>query len=49
MINLLFLARSIATSLGCAELKSLPNDGGYTSECLEQMRAFAGTYYLVTM
>ncbi|AEO69304.1 uncharacterized protein THITE_2119556 [Thermothielavioides terrestris NRRL 8126] len=49
MINLLFLARSIATSLGCAELKSLPNDGGYTSECLEQMRAFAGTYYLVTI
>jgi len=49
MVNLLFLARSITTSLGSAELKGPPNQAGYDSESLEQMRAFAGTYYLVTM
>jgi hypothetical protein len=49
MVNLLFLARSITLSLGSAEPKGLPDDGGYGSESLELMRAFAGTYYLVTM
>lgn len=50
MVNLLFLARSITTSLGSAELKGPPDQAtGYDSESLEQMRAFAGTYYLVTM
>jgi hypothetical protein len=49
MVNLLFLARSITTSLGFAELKGPANQSGYDSESLEQMRAFAGTYYLVTM
>lgn len=50
MVNLLFLARSITTSLGFAELKGPPSQAaGYDSESLEQMRAFVGTYYLVTM
>jgi hypothetical protein len=49
MVNLLFLARSITLSLRSAEPKGLPDDGGYSSESLELMRAFAGTYYLVTM
>ncbi|KAK4242585.1 protein priB [Achaetomium macrosporum] len=48
MINLLFLARSITTSLRATELKTL-EDGKYASESLEHMRAFAGTYYLVTI
>lgn len=49
MTNLLFLARSITASLGFAEAGAPPDKGGYTSEALEQMRAFAGTYYVVTM
>lgn len=49
MVNLLFLARSITTSLGFAGLRGSPDEAGYDSESLEQMRAFAGTYYLVTM
>jgi hypothetical protein len=49
MINLLFLARSISSSLGSVESKSQLENGAYPSECLEQMRAFAGTYYMVTM
>jgi hypothetical protein len=49
MINLLFLARSISSSLGSVESKSQLENGGYSSESLEQMRAFAGTYYMVTM
>ncbi|KXX74315.1 Protein priB [Madurella mycetomatis] len=49
MTNLLFLARSITVGLGFAETGAQPDKGGYTSESLEQMRAFAGTYYLVTI
>ncbi|KAK3906352.1 protein priB [Staphylotrichum tortipilum] len=49
MVNLLFLARSITTSLGSAESRGSPDEVGYDSESLEQMRAFAGTYYLVTI
>ncbi|KAK4157889.1 hypothetical protein C8A00DRAFT_11257 [Chaetomidium leptoderma] len=49
MVNLLFLARSITTSLGSVDLKSVPDKEGYGTECLEQMRAFAGTYYLITI
>ncbi|KAK4123769.1 hypothetical protein N657DRAFT_573578 [Parathielavia appendiculata] len=49
MVNLLFLARSITLSLGSAEVKGFPGDGRYSSELLELMRAFAGTYYLVTI
>jgi hypothetical protein len=48
VVNLLFLARSITTSLRTTELKTL-EDGKYASESLEHMRAFAGTYYMVTM
>ncbi|KAL2164506.1 hypothetical protein VTH06DRAFT_3722 [Thermothelomyces fergusii] len=49
MMNLLFLATSITTSLGRVETKGLPDREGYSSENMEQMRAFAGTYYLVTV
>jgi hypothetical protein len=49
MINLLFLARSISSSLGSVESKGQLENGGYSSERLEQMRAFVGTYYMVTM
>jgi hypothetical protein len=49
LVNLLFLARSITLSLGSPEPKGPSDEGGYSSESLEQMRAFAGTYYLVTM
>ncbi|KAK4044033.1 hypothetical protein C8A01DRAFT_12582 [Parachaetomium inaequale] len=49
MGNLLFLARSITTSLGTAEPKGVPGKEGYDAKCLEQMRAFVGTYYLVTI
>lgn len=46
MVNLLFLAQSVQASLGTVE----PNeDGVYDTEALEQMRAFATTYYLVTL
>ncbi|KAH6624905.1 hypothetical protein B0J18DRAFT_194851 [Chaetomium sp. MPI-SDFR-AT-0129] len=46
MVNLLFLAQSVTASLGTVE----PNeDGDYDTEALEQMRAFATTYYLVTL
>ncbi|KAL8388607.1 hypothetical protein RB595_009095 [Gaeumannomyces hyphopodioides] len=44
--NLLFLARSLCVSLGLGE----PQGGGpLTSTRLEEMRAYAGTYYLVTL
>ncbi|TLD34309.1 hypothetical protein PspLS_00558 [Pyricularia sp. CBS 133598] len=54
--NLIFLARSICVSLGTGEgpsVSPLQPLGGMTSdplapESLEKMRAFAGTYYLVT-
>ncbi|KAL2188749.1 hypothetical protein L209DRAFT_680633 [Thermothelomyces heterothallicus CBS 203.75] len=49
MMNLLFLTMSITTSLGAVETKGIPDKEGYSSESLEQMRAFAGTYYLVTV
>ncbi|KAK4147041.1 uncharacterized protein C8A04DRAFT_9434 [Dichotomopilus funicola] len=46
MVNLLFLAQSVTASLGTVE----PNEeGDYDTEALEQMRAFATTYYLVTL
>ena len=46
--NLLFLTRSIAMSLGFTESQAWTKQAEHTSGCLEQMRAFAGTYYLVT-
>jgi hypothetical protein len=49
MTNLLYLARSICMSLGLAEGQGAPKPGEPASQCLERMRAFAGTYYLVTV
>ncbi|OIW33841.1 hypothetical protein CONLIGDRAFT_570391 [Coniochaeta ligniaria NRRL 30616] len=50
MTNLLYLARSICMSLGFNEKgQGLMRETEYSSQCLEQMRAFAGTYYLVTV
>jgi hypothetical protein len=49
MTNLLYLARSICVSLGLSESRGMMKESDYTSECLEQMRGFAGTYYLVTV
>ncbi|KAK3333658.1 hypothetical protein B0T19DRAFT_440404 [Cercophora scortea] len=49
MTNLLFLARSICSSLGFTESQSATMQREQTSDSLEQMRAFAGTYYLVTV
>ncbi|KAK8140401.1 cercosporin resistance [Apiospora sp. TS-2023a] len=46
--NLLGLARSLCTSLGFNENKTEMEPQGYGSEKLDQMRAFAGTYYLST-
>ncbi|KAK7952502.1 uncharacterized protein PG986_008230 [Apiospora aurea] len=46
--NLLGLARSLCTSLGFNENKTEMGPHEYGSEQLDQMRAFAGTYYLST-
>ncbi|KAK7969192.1 hypothetical protein PG988_008265 [Apiospora saccharicola] len=46
--NLLGLARSLCTSLGFNENKTEMEPQDYGSEKLDQMRAFAGTYYLST-
>ncbi|KAK4227718.1 protein priB [Podospora fimiseda] len=44
--NLLYLMRSITTTLG---FENSDNENNWTSESLERMRAFAGTYYLATI
>jgi hypothetical protein len=49
MTNLLYLARSICMSLGLNEGHGLVRQGEHSPQRLEQMRAFAGTYYLVTV
>jgi hypothetical protein len=50
MTNLLYLARSICMSLGLIEKgQGLMDETEQSSQSLEQMRAFAGTYYLVTV
>ncbi|KAB5570063.1 hypothetical protein GE09DRAFT_957073, partial [Coniochaeta sp. 2T2.1] len=53
MTNLLYMARSICMSLGLNEkgqgVKQSENPADYSSQALEHMRAFAGTYYLVTV
>ncbi|KAH6850201.1 hypothetical protein B0I37DRAFT_352715 [Chaetomium sp. MPI-CAGE-AT-0009] len=49
MTRLLFLTRSINTSLGTTEAKGVSGKEGYSSESLERMRAFVGTYYMVTI
>jgi len=46
MLNLLFLARSICSALGLSEPFKQKE---HTSESLERMRAYAGTYYLSAM
>ncbi|KAK8019814.1 hypothetical protein PG990_004952 [Apiospora arundinis] len=46
--NLLGLARSLCTSLGFNENKTEMEPSDYGSVQLDQMRAFAGTYYLST-
>ena len=45
--NLLFLARSLCVSLGLGEPQG--SNGPLTSTRLEEMRAYLGTYYLVTL
>lgn len=49
MTNLLYLARSMCAGLGFSELNGASEPDGFSSEYLERMRAFAGTYYLVTV
>lgn len=49
MTNLLYMARSICMSLGFNELQGAVKQSEHSSHCLEQMRAFSGTYYLVTV
>lgn len=47
--NLLYLARSLSTSLGLNEAQGLTKQDECSSQCLEQMRALAASYYLVTV
>lgn len=51
MTNLLYLARSICLSLGFNEAqRATPQEArDYSSATLEEMRAYAGCYYLVTV
>ncbi|KAK1751659.1 protein priB [Echria macrotheca] len=49
MTNLLYLARAMCANLGFSELQGTKEPKSFSSECLERMRAFAGTYYLVTI
>ncbi|KAK5664177.1 hypothetical protein OQA88_393 [Cercophora sp. LCS_1] len=49
MTNLLYLARSMCAGLGFSELQGASEPNNFSSEYLERMRAFAGTYYLVTV
>lgn len=50
MTNFLYLGRSICVSLGLNEKgQGLMKETEHSSQCLEQMRAFAGTYYMVTV
>ncbi|KAI1878478.1 uncharacterized protein JN550_000660 [Neoarthrinium moseri] len=46
--NLLGLARSLCMSLGFAQCSLQSDPFSYSSSSLEKMRAYAGTYYLVT-
>lgn len=47
LTNLLFLSRSICVSLGFNESQAFSKQQDHTVTDLEQMRAFAGVYYLV--
>ncbi|ROW12058.1 hypothetical protein VMCG_00760 [Cytospora schulzeri] len=49
MTNLLFLMRSMCVSLGFSESQEAMKQQEHNSTSLEQMRTFAGVYYLVTM
>lgn len=49
MTNMLFLMRSCCVSLGFSETQDAMKQHGHDSASLEQMRTFAGVYYLVTM
>lgn len=49
MTNLLFLMRSVCIGLGFIESRNMPQREAQGSHCLEQMRAYAGTYYLITL
>ncbi|KAM7193295.1 hypothetical protein V8F20_008490 [Naviculisporaceae sp. PSN 640] len=53
LTNLVFLARSICSSLGLTESTHLNSVKGrldqFTPKCLENMRALAGTYYITTI
>ena len=51
LTNLLYLARSICSSLGLTELQRRAEQRELepTADCLEHMRAYAGTYYLTTV
>lgn len=49
MTNMLFLMRSMCVSLGFSESQDAIKQQEHSSTSLEQMRTFAGVYYLVTM
>ncbi len=50
LLNLLFLTRSICSSLGLSEPpRGTKQAAELTSADLERMRAYAGTYYLSTL
>lgn len=49
LTNLLFLMRSICVSLGFNESQEFSKQQSTSLASLEQMRAFTGVYYLVTM
>ncbi|KUI65676.1 Glycoprotein-N-acetylgalactosamine 3-beta-galactosyltransferase 1 [Cytospora mali] len=49
MTNMLFLMRSMCVSLGFSESQNAMKQQEHNSTSLEQMRTFAGVYYLVTM
>lgn len=49
MTNLLFLMRSICISLGINESLGLTEPQAHSPTSMDQMRTYAGVYYLVTM
>ena len=48
LTNLLFLARSMCVSFGFKDSQQYTTKSEHSSTCLEQMRAFAGCYYINT-
>lgn len=49
MMNLLYLMRAISLSLGLSDWQKAMREQEPTSSTLEELRAFAGCYYLATM